>query len=49
MPARTRADDRVSTTESKFYLPAGYGPSAVASQLEEVWATMFGQRIEPRT
>lgn len=46
MPQRNRADERAEATESKFYLPGGYSPSFVASQLEELRARLFNHRVE---
>jgi hypothetical protein len=46
MAQRTRADDHVRATESKFYLPAGASPSFVASRVEAIWAALFNHGIE---
>ena len=46
MTQRTRPDDRVRATESKFYLPAGGTTSFVAGRLERVWTTLFDHGIE---
>jgi hypothetical protein len=43
---QTRADDRVSATESKFYHPAAADPSFVASRLKRLWAALFSHGVE---
>jgi hypothetical protein len=45
MAQRHHADDRVSATESKFYLPAGGTPSPEAGRLERIWATLFKHQV----
>ena len=46
MRQKTRADDRVRATESKFYLPAGASTSFVASRVEAIWSMLFSHGIE---
>ena len=46
MGQNSRADEQASTTEPKFYLPAGAPPPIVASRLEWVWSTLFTHGIE---
>ena len=43
---RTRADDRISATESKFYHPAAADPSFAASRLKRLWAALFSHGVE---
>jgi hypothetical protein len=45
MAQRHQADDRVSTTESKFYLPAGAPSSFFAGRVESIWAALFDHRV----
>lgn len=45
MAQRHHADDRVSVTESKFYLPAGTPPSFLASRVESIWAVLFDHQV----
>jgi hypothetical protein len=47
MPRRTQTDSRDSATESKFYIPAGAGPSLVADRVERVWASLFDHQVGP--
>jgi hypothetical protein len=47
MSQRTHADDRVSATEPRFYLPAGVTPSVEASKFKRLWATLFDHSVEP--
>ncbi len=48
MAQRNHTDDRARATESKFYLPAGVGPSFISSRLEGIWATLFNHQVGPR-
>jgi len=45
MAQRHQADDRVSATESKFYLPAGAPSSFFGSRVESIWAALFEHRV----
>jgi hypothetical protein len=47
MAAKTRADDRDSSTDLEFYLPAGITPSSETSRLERFWGYLFNHGIEP--
>jgi len=47
MTARTHTDTRDSAAESKFYIPAGAGPSFVTHRIERVWATLFNHQVGP--
>jgi hypothetical protein len=49
MAQRNHTDDRVSATESKFYLPAGATSSSVAGRVASLWAALFNHGVDPST
>jgi hypothetical protein len=48
MAQRTHTGDQHSATESKFYIPAGAGPSLITDRVERVWASLFEHQVGPR-
>jgi hypothetical protein len=48
MSHRNRRAKRATTSESKFYLPAGTGPSLLESRIKAVWTTLFNHQIGRR-
>ncbi|MBB6647398.1 hypothetical protein [Halobellus ruber] len=48
MPHRNRRAERATTDESKFYLPAGTGPSLLESRIRAVWKTLFNHQVGRR-
>jgi hypothetical protein len=49
MPQRSHATERATTSESKFYLPAGTGPSLIESRVRNVWTTLFNHQVGRRS
>ena len=48
MEERTHTSTQDNAAESKFYIPAGAGPSFIANRVEGVWASLFDHQVGPR-
>lgn len=45
MATKRHSDDRISTAESKFYLPAGATSSSDRSRLKRIWEALFSHQV----
>ena len=43
--AQSTHTERDSAAESKFYIPAGAGPSVITDRVERAWATLFNHQV----
>ena len=48
MAQRVRTESQHSAPESKFYIPAGAGPSLITDRFERVWASLFEHQVGPQ-
>jgi hypothetical protein len=47
MAQRTHTESQRSAPESKFYIPAGAGPSVISDRVADVWASLFEHQVGP--
>ena len=49
MAQENRVDDRVRTTDSTLYLPAGLTRSVELGRFERLWGKLFNHHVDPPT